>query len=309
MSYITVDPLASIAASAIAHMNADHADALLAYARGLAGLEWAQAASVTQIDAMGLELHVSGAGREEAARVAFEHPLTDPAQLRPALVELARRARITVAEPTFVASPQLERDATSAARLLNALATRRSFGLKEVAPEPIDHALVEQLLEAANWAPSHGKTEPWRFVVYSGEGRRVVGDAFSTAFRLLNPQQPVDSAGERAQRERVWLAPVWIALGMRPDPKMPEWEELVAFGSAVQNMHLMASALGLAGKWTSGACPLHPHVAEAVGFAPHTQLLGFFYVGLPATAWPEGRRRPLAEKVRWMDELPGGADV
>ncbi len=24
---------------------------------------------------------------------------------------------------------------------------------------------VTQLLEAANWAPTHGKTEPWRFAV------------------------------------------------------------------------------------------------------------------------------------------------
>lgn len=27
--------------------------------------------------------------------------------------------------------------------------------------------IVEQILEAANWAPTHGRTEPWRFVVLS----------------------------------------------------------------------------------------------------------------------------------------------
>ncbi|MGB9752276.1 hypothetical protein [Roseiflexus castenholzii] len=93
---------------------------------------------------------------------------------------------------------------------------------------------------------------------------------------------------------------------MRPDPKMPEWEELIAFGSAVQNMHLMAGALGLASKWTSGDCARHPHVAEVVGFAPETRLLGFFYVGQPAIPWPVGQRRPLAEKVRWVSEVDGG---
>jgi nitroreductase len=205
-----------------------------------------------------------------------------------------------------IAAPPPERDPQSAARLLNALATRRSFGLKELSPEPIDLALVEQLLEAANWAPSHGKTEPWRFVVYSGAARQIVGDAFGTAFRLLNQSDKPNEAGEKAQRERVWQAPVWIALGMRPDPKMPEWEELIAFGSAVQNMHLMASALGLASKWTSGGCAIHAHVAQAIGFAPETQLYGFFYVGQPSVAWPEGRRRPLAEKVRWVSEVQDG---
>lgn len=300
MTSMTTDPLAPIAAGAIAHMNSDHADAVLAYARSLAGLEWAQSAVVERIDAAGIDLHVVGHGRTESARIRFDPPLTDPAQLRPTLVALAQQARLDGAEPELISAPTPERDAQTAVRLLNAIATRRSFSLKDIAPEPVDLALVAQLLAAANWAPSHGKTEPWRFVVYSGEGRQIVGDAFGTAFRLLNPDQPADSAGEQAQRERVWQAPVWIALGMQPDPKMPEWEELIAFGSAVQNLHLMAGALGLAGKWTSGACALHPHVAAVVGFAPHTQLRGFFYIGRPAIAWPEGQRRSLAAKVRWI---------
>jgi len=194
-----------------------------------------------------------------------------------------------------------ERDRQTALQLFNAISTRRSFGLKDLSPEPIDRALVEQMLEAANWAPSHGQTEPWRFVVYSGEARRILGEAFATAFRLLNSDSPSTEAGERNQRERVWQAPVWIALGMHPDPKMPEWEELIAFGCAVHNMQLMASALGLASKWTSGAPAIHPHVAEVVGFAPSTQLYGFLYVGRPAVPWPQGKRRPLAEKVRWVE--------
>ena len=183
--------------------------------------------------------------------------------------------------------------------LLAAIRHRRSFALKELSPEPIDRGLVEHVLEAANWAPSHGKTEPWRFVVYSGDARRAVSDAFGAAFRLLNAGERANAAGEQAQRERVWQAPVWVALGMQPDPKMPEWEELIAFGSAVQNAQLAASALGLGSKWTSGAVAIHPHVAEVVGFAPHTQLFGFLYIGAPAVPWPEGQRRPLAEKVRW----------
>ncbi len=304
MTLTTTDPLAPIAAAAIAHMNSDHADAVLAYARGLAGLAWAQAATVVQIDAHGLDLHVQGEGQSTIARVPFHAPLTDPTQLRPTLVALAEQARIGVTEPEIIYAPAPDRDSLSAQRLFNAIATRRSFGLKDVSPEPINLELVALMLDAANWAPSHGKTEPWRFAVYSGGARQIIGDAFATAFHLLNPDQPPDSPGAQAQRDRVWQAPVWIALGMRPDPKMPEWEELIAFGSAVQNLHLMAGALGLAGKWTSGACTLHPHVADVVGFAPKTKLYGFFYVGRPAVVWPQGRRRSLAAKVRWISEVP-----
>jgi nitroreductase len=186
--------------------------------------------------------------------------------------------------------------------LLSAIRTRRSFGLKDVSPEPIDLALIEKMLESANWAPSHGKTEPWRFVVYSGDGRKVVSEAFGAAYRDLNQGERYKAAGEQAQSDRAWQAPVWIALGMLPDPKMPEWEELIAFGSAVQNAQLMASALGLACKWTSGEVAIHLLVAEAVGYAPDIRLFGFLYVGRPAIDWPTGQRRPLAEKIRWVDQ-------
>lgn len=294
------DPIAPIVATAIAHMNSDHADAVLAYARQLAGLTWAESATIERIDSGGIELRVSGAGNHRSVRVTFESPLTDPAQLRPALVALAQRARSSAGSLAPVTSPEPERGPHTADQLLNLIATRRSFSLKDIEPAPIDMHLVERILEAANWAPSHGKTEPWRFVVFSGAARRIIGDAFGSAFCLLNQGQPPNEAGERAQRERVWQAPVWIALGMRPDPKMPEWEELIAFGSAVQNAQLMASALGLACKWTSGACATHPHVAEAVGFDPDTRLYGFLYLGRPATPWPAGKRRALAEKVRWV---------
>lgn len=181
---------------------------------------------------------------------------------------------------------------------------RRSFGLKDLSPEPIDPGLVARMLEAANWAPSHGKTEPWRFVVYSGQARAKIGEALGAAYREVTPDDAFTDAGLAATRDKVWSAPVWIALGLEPDPERPEWEELVAFGCAVMNMQLAACALGLGCKWTSGKTSVHPLVAAVVGFADGVRLKGFLYVGRPAVEWPEGTRRPIAEKVRWE----GGAE-
>ncbi len=300
---ITTDPITPMAPAVIAHMNNDHADALLDYARNLAGLAWAQAATIVQISRYGLDLHVQGNGQTTTAHIPFDPPLTDAAQLRPTLIALAQESRPTAAEPAIINAPQPEHHPSNVHRLFNIIATRRSFSLKDLSPRPIDLHLVAQMLDAANWAPSHGKTEPWRFVVYSGDAREIIGNAFGTAFRFLNQGEQYSEAGERTQRERVWQVPVWIALGMHPNPKMPEWEELIAFGSAVQNAQLMASALGLASKWTSGACALHPHVAEVVGFFPETRLYGFLYAGWPAIPWPTGNRRSLVEKVRWISEI------
>ena len=179
---------------------------------------------------------------------------------------------------------------------------RRSVKLKDLDPAPIDLTHVERMLEAANWAPSHGKTEPWRFAVFCGDDRRIVSDAMSAAYRNLSRGVSFSEDGLAATAGKVWLAPVWIALGVEPDPKRPEWEELIAFGCAVHNAQLMACAFGLGSKWTSGSTATHPLVAEAVGFSQATQLRGFLYVGRPAVPWPEGERRPIEDKVRWVGE-------
>lgn len=188
--------------------------------------------------------------------------------------------------------------------VLEAIRSRRSFKLSDLSPDPIDPGPIERMLEAANWAPSHGKTEPWRFVVFSGDARKVVGEALGEAYRDATPEDQFTEIGLEATRDKVWKAPVWIALGMQPDPSRPEWEELIAFGCAVMNMQLMACAEGLGCKWTSGKTAVHPATAVAVGFDRGVELKGFLYVGRPAIEWPEGERRPVGEKVRWEGDEP-----
>jgi putative heme iron utilization protein len=87
------DPTAPVAAKAAAHLNKDHAEALLAIARELGGARGAVAAACTGIDRYGIDLSCTGAGQSAAARVLFDAPLQKAADVRPATVELAKRAR------------------------------------------------------------------------------------------------------------------------------------------------------------------------------------------------------------------------
>ena len=75
--------------SAVAHMNADHAEAIALYAKvllGRRGRNW----RVSGIDPDGIDLRL---GPRSAARLDFDRPLATASALRPALVDLARRAR------------------------------------------------------------------------------------------------------------------------------------------------------------------------------------------------------------------------
>lgn len=197
--------------------------------------------------------------------------------------------------------------------LCEAIRHRRSLGVARLLPDPVDPQLIQRTLEAADWAPSHGDTEPWRFTVYTGESRRALGEAFAEAYR-----QDAEQVGDfkenayQSQKERSFGSPVWISIGMqpmlRPDGamKMTDEEELMAVACAAQNLHLVAAAQGLAGMWLSKGVFRHPHVAEFVGLTqPYGRLLGFFILGWPAIPWPEGERRPLQEKVRWAEETAG----
>src|SRR5690606_38959868 len=117
-----------------------------------------------------------------------------------------------------------------------------------------------------------------------------------------------EASAEQAQRDRIWQAPVWIALAMQPGlndqgkARFPEWEELIAVGCAVQNFQILASSMGLGSKWTSGAVTVHDHVAKFVGLDASARLLGFITLGKPANQWPQGKRNPIQNKIRWVLE-------
>lgn len=87
------DPVAPLAAGAIAHLNADHADSLAAMARVLGGYPDTTAAVCTGADRYGLDLRVDTPRGVAYTRVGYAAPISSIDELRSATVELARRAR------------------------------------------------------------------------------------------------------------------------------------------------------------------------------------------------------------------------
>lgn len=88
------DPVAPAAASAVAHLNADHAEALAAMARAFSGYPDTDVAVCTGIDRYGLDLRVHTVRGVAYARVGFPVRLDSADQLRSATAQLARAAGI-----------------------------------------------------------------------------------------------------------------------------------------------------------------------------------------------------------------------
>jgi putative heme iron utilization protein len=87
------DPVQPRAAGAIAHLNADHADALVAMARTLGGYPDTTAATCAALDRYGLDLKVSTERGVAYTRIGYPAPINSIDELRSATVELVQLAR------------------------------------------------------------------------------------------------------------------------------------------------------------------------------------------------------------------------
>lgn len=86
------DPLADVAAGILEHMNRDHADALVAYARFFAR-EQAEEARMVTVDRLGFKLRLRDGQRRWSARIPFPREVTTAAESRQVLIEMLARAR------------------------------------------------------------------------------------------------------------------------------------------------------------------------------------------------------------------------
>jgi putative heme iron utilization protein len=86
------DPLAEAAPGILAHMNADHVDAMILLAKSHAGIE-ATEATMTSIDRLGFSLRLKTNDGFKGTRINFLYEVATPQDTRAVLVEMVRQAR------------------------------------------------------------------------------------------------------------------------------------------------------------------------------------------------------------------------
>lgn len=179
---------------------------------------------------------------------------------------------------------------------------RRATPPRFLAKTEIPKVSIEQLLENANWAPTHKKTEPWRFSVYSGNSKQLLAEQiFSLLNEKINAGAEINPQKAEKFKSDLEKVPVAIAIILERDvaERLPEWEELAAVAMAVQNMWLTATALGLGAFWASPQ--FLPLLNAILGLKPNQKALGFFYIGQIAMDYPSPGRGDIATKVKWME--------
>ena len=193
---------------------------------------------------------------------------------------------------------------TDPQQLSELIRKRRSIKPPQYAQDrEVPRQVIDEILESARWAPSHGLTEPWLFKVFYGEGRQQLADFFTNSYQERTPPEQFNEKRASMLGSVPLMAPCTIAICMhrQEEERIPEIEEIAAVSCAVQNMHLTATANGLGAFWSSGENTYQAATPGFLGLGPRESCLGFFFIGYPAGAWPpEVRRSPIEEKVEWI---------
>ncbi|MGV3491113.1 MAG: nitroreductase family protein [Devosia sp.] len=180
--------------------------------------------------------------------------------------------------------------------LLDYLKTRRSIGigfLKDPGPTPKQ---LREILTIGVRVPDHGNFTPWRLIVIEGDDRQKAGEAIAAIAKKRRPE--LDEAGLDIERRHFLPAPVTIGVlfSPKPNPKAPEFEQLLSAGLVAFNLCNAAFAMGFAASWITRWFSLDPEAQTALGARGGERFVGFVHIGTPTTVM-EDRDRPNLDAI------------
>jgi F420 biosynthesis protein FbiB-like protein len=181
---------------------------------------------------------------------------------------------------------------------------------------PVARELIEQILEAARWAPSPHGRQPWRFVVLTRQEPKFLlaermGETWRQNLEMDGQTPEIVNIRLEKSRQRILKAPAIILpclyledMDHYPDEKRQADETIMAIqsmGAAIQNMLLMAYDLGLDTGWMCAPLFCPDVVCDALNLDKRLIPQALITVGY-AAADPQRRERlPLSSLIVRFD--------
>jgi nitroreductase len=175
---------------------------------------------------------------------------------------------------------------------LTLIHTRQSISPKFLGEPGPDGGQIGMILGAAGAAPDHRRLTPWRLIIVPPERRHLLAEAFVEA--LVERDGAASDVQKQEAREKAFRGPFLALMVARLDPELgsilPQ-ERIVSAGCAVQNMLLVAHAMGFGAGLLSGRALYSQPLRSLFGLGAHEQPLCFLSVGT-ATRGKAARSRP-----------------
>jgi len=181
---------------------------------------------------------------------------------------------------------------------------RRTIVPENYTDRKVHKELIGNIIDNALWAPTHGKTQPWRFTVFTDNARKGLGETLAKLYKENTPAEDFSEMKHEKLGKRPLLSSVVIAVAMsrQEEEKIPEVEEIEAVACAVQNMLLTATAYGLGSFWSTPKVMYSKEFHGFLGLEENDKCLGLIYLGYTDKEWPKGQRRPIEYVTNWRSE-------
>ena len=154
--------------------------------------------------------------------------------------------------------------------------------------------VIKESIEAANLAPCHKRTFPWRFTSIGINKRELL---YQIQVKLKLGDQPKDESNLSKIREKM-LNPshLLIASQVCTDNKFQKIEDYAACACAIQNLSLSLVGNGVGCKWSTGKITTDPNTYQIVGINPTVEeIIGFIWIGYGTE--PPLIKRPLISNI------------
>lgn len=181
---------------------------------------------------------------------------------------------------------------------------RRSVKPSLMNGKKINPSIIQQLLILADWAPTHGRTEPWRFIIFSGDGLARFSQQHADLYKNYTPEGSFTNAKYQNIIQNAEKASHVIAVYMKrqASQKIPLIEEIAATAAAIEHILLGAQEQGIAALWSTGGMTYHNSMKQLLGLEEHDQMMGLIYLGYSDEPSPPAKRNiALSEKTVWKD--------
>ena len=188
-------------------------------------------------------------------------------------------------------SPDADEELFSVAQAL--ISSRQNVSPKRLVEPGPSAEQVDALLTLAAAAPDHGMLNPWRFIIVPPTKRGLLAEVFALALIDRDPGATlvqIEAAREKAYRSPLLMLAV-TRLVSDQEPEIPNVERIVSLGCALQNLLLVAHAMGYGSRLTSGQAMASKRMRDLFGLGVDEHAVCFVNVG-SATKRKPGRARP-----------------
>ncbi|WP_405157451.1 nitroreductase family protein [Paenibacillus sp. FSL H8-0283] len=176
--------------------------------------------------------------------------------------------------------------------------SKRRAGTCEFSPLPVPQSVIRKLLDEADPSLYVMSSEPWRFMLFAGEGRQL----YLEAVRQSYPPHLADRYGDWATYQYTEAIPTHLVVVA---PRNAREDDLLPAKAWSKRFSILAAEQGLNAVWKINDYQQHPVFMNLMGLTSEEKVLGVFHIGYgdqPALRDMDASR-PASELMTVYDHL------